>query len=161
LDNRYVRIIENGFDTLSNLHASGLGFTVKFRYQDNDVRAKMVDRRVMQIPFSRFPEVVLDFRMADRRVLGSQFDFRKLRIQLQQKVRAGKAGYFHYLIGAGKTFGTVPFPFLDIPYGNQLILNDDRAYNSHAVYGVRCRSVCGIQLAAPFRRNDHEPHSAY
>jgi hypothetical protein len=129
LDNRYVRFTDNGFDTLGSLNAAGIGFTFKFRYLDNDVRAKMVERRTMQIPFLRFPEVVVDFRFADKQVLGSQFDFRKLRIQLQQKVRAGKAGYFHYLIGAGKTFGTVPFPFLDIPYGNQLILNDDRAYN--------------------------------
>jgi len=48
---------------------------------------------------------------------------------VQQKLRAGKAGYFHYLIAGGKTFGTVPFPFLDVPYGNQLLLNDDRAFN--------------------------------
>ncbi len=129
LDNNYIRLTETGFDTVANYMASGLGITFKFRYLENNVKGKMVERRVMQLPFLRFPEIAFDFRFADKNVLGSQFDFQKLKLQIQQKVRAGKAGYFHYLIAGGKTFGTVPFPFLDIPYGNQLLLNDDRAFN--------------------------------
>lgn len=129
LDNNYLRLAPTGIDTLNHYHAAGLGLTFKFRYLDNDVRGLVNERRVMQIPFLRFPELTVDFRFADRKVMGSQFDFQKLKLQLQQKVRAGKAGYFHYFIGAGKTFGNVPFPFLDIPFGNQLILNDDRAFN--------------------------------
>lgn len=129
LDNQYIRLTDSGLDTVANYRASGLSFTFKFRYLEDEVKAVFTERRVMQIPFLRFPEVAVDFRFADKKTLGSQFDFQKIRLQLQQKVRAGKAGYFHYLIAGGKTFGNVPFPFLDIPYGNQLILNDDRAFN--------------------------------
>ena len=129
LDNQYIRLTDSGLDTVANYRASGLSLTFKFRYLEDEVKAVFTERRVMQIPFLRFPEVAVDFRFADKKRLGSQFDFQKIRLQLQQKVRAGKAGYFHYLIAGGKTFGNVPFPFLDIPYGNQLILNDDRAFN--------------------------------
>ena len=40
-----------------------------------------------------------------------------------------KLGYFQYNLEAGKTFGTVPYPYLNIPFGNQLVLHDDAAFN--------------------------------
>jgi hypothetical protein len=52
-----------------------------------------------------------------------------VKASIRQKVNAKKLGYLNYSIEAGKTFGTVPYMFLDIPFGNQLLIADAYSFN--------------------------------
>ncbi len=109
--------------------ADGLTATLKYSYQNQGLRGEFYDQDGWRKNFSKYPEVSVQYKYADNILTGSEQTFQKLRLSLKQQIRAKKLGYFQYFIEAGKTFGVVPHPFLDYPSGNQLILNDDYAFN--------------------------------
>jgi hypothetical protein len=77
----------------------------------------------------KYPDVAFSYEYVDKAIFKSDYDYQKLKLNIHQRVNAKKLGYFNYSIEAGKTFGTVPHTSLDIPFGNQLIFNDEIAFN--------------------------------
>lgn len=59
----------------------------------------------------------------------SDFDMHRLNLRLEHSVRMNKLGFFLYRIEGGKIWGTLPYPFLQTPISNQLVLNDDAGFN--------------------------------
>ncbi len=115
--------------TQNEYNAAGLELTLKFSYLNRDLRGAFYDKSDLVHAFRKYPDLAISWQMADRRVFNSEFDYQKLKASLRQQVRAGRWGFFEYNIEGGKTFGTVPYPYLDIPFGNQLVLFDDYAFN--------------------------------
>ncbi len=112
-----------------SFQANGVALTLKYSWQNRDVSGEFYTRDERKLVFRKYPEVGVEWRWADKDVFQGDLNFQKLSVQLKQKVRMQKLGYFQYNLEAGKTFGTVPYPFLNIPFGNQLILHDDVAFN--------------------------------
>ncbi len=112
-----------------NYKAEGIGFTFKFNWQNKSPDALFYDKKDNKTSFRKYPDLALHWEWADEEIFNSDFDFHKIKISLQQQVRSRNLGYFMYRLEGGKTIGTVPFPFLDIPFGNQLILYDEFAFN--------------------------------
>jgi len=113
---------------VSSFNAAGIGATLKFNYQKINMNGKYYNKEDTRVIFRKFPDLVVDLQWADQR-FNSELNFTKLNVQLRQNVRLQKLGYFQYSVEAGKTWGTVPYPYLNIPFGNQLILHDDEAFN--------------------------------
>ncbi|MEO7990299.1 MAG: DUF5686 family protein, partial [Chryseolinea sp.] len=109
--------------------ANGIAVTLKYSWQNRDVNGEFYSREERKIVFRKYPDIGIEWRWADKDVFFSGLNFQKLSMQLKQKVRLQKLGYFQYNVEAGKTFGTVPYPYLNIPFGNQLVLHDDVAFN--------------------------------
>ena len=61
--------------------------------------------------------------------LESQFDYTKISFRAEHQLKMNRLGYFSYLVEGGKIWGTVPYPFLAIPFGNQAILTDRASFN--------------------------------
>lgn len=114
----------------NDLHytASGLDFTLKFNWQNKRVRGTFYDKDDIKKNFRKFPDVTLYYKYADKE-FGSSVSFQKIKGSLNQQVLMKNLGYFKYYIEAGKTFGIVPYSFLDTPFSNQLVLADDFAFN--------------------------------
>ncbi len=109
--------------------ANGVAITLKYSWQNRDVHGEFYLREERKIVFRKYPDIGIEWRWADKDAFQSDLNFQKLSLQLKQKVRLQKLGYFQYTLEAGKTFGTVPYPYLNIPFGNQLVLHDDAAFN--------------------------------
>jgi hypothetical protein len=109
--------------------ANGIAVTLKYSWQNRDVSGEFYSREERKIVFRKYPDIGIEWRLADKDAFQGDLNFQKLSAQIKQKVRLQKLGYFQYNLEAGKTFGTVPYPYLNIPFGNQLILSDDAAFN--------------------------------
>ena len=123
------RSIEN--NTLSvddNYRANGLELTFKFSWQNTKLNGAFYDRDDLKKEFRKFPDVRIQYTHASK-ALGSDFNYEKVKLALSQNVRFNRLGYFKYYIEGGKTFGKVPYPFLDTPFSNQLVLADNFAFN--------------------------------
>ena len=119
-----------GMDSrVSSYKAAGVGATLKFNYQKIDMNGKYYNKEDAKLIFRKFPDLVVDWQWADRSLFNSELNYTKFNVQLRQNVRLQKLGYFQYSVEAGKTWGTVPYPYLNVPFGNQLILHDDEAFN--------------------------------
>lgn len=113
---------------VTTFNATGIGVTFKYAYQDAGINGKFYSKDA-KLVFRKFPDLAMDWRIADRNLFNSGLTFSKLNIILKQNIRLRKIGYLQYYIEAGKTWGTVPYPYLNIPFGNQLVFQDDYAFN--------------------------------
>lgn len=113
----------------SDHQAAGMDLTFRFSWQNKGVRGRFYDLEGVKNSFRKYPDLTVQYIYADKRLFGSDFDYSKLRFALRQQIRTGKLGYFKYYLEAGKTFGTVPYQFLDLPFANQLVAFDEYAFN--------------------------------
>ncbi len=126
----FQQISEGGvISDVSQYNANGVALTFKFSYLNTQLDGKFYTRDEQKVIFRKFPDVSLEGRWADKNTFGSGLNFTKCNILFKQNVRLQKLGYLQYYIEAGKTIGTVPYPYLNIPFGNQLVFNDEYAFN--------------------------------
>jgi len=130
LDSTFNVIDQNGIESIQpNYHTAGISTTIKFSYLNEEITGEFYDKKDLYRKFRKYPDVVFRYQYSDQNLFKSDFDYHKLKLNIRQKVRANKLGHFTYNVELGKTIGTVPYVLLDVPYGNQLILLDDYAFN--------------------------------
>ncbi len=127
-DNKYINI-QNGPVEVNKYQSAGIRFNLKFSYLFADVSGTFYDKKDLFHAKRKFPDIAFSYEFADKKTFASDFNYQKLKLSIRQRVNAKKLGYFTYNFDAGKTIGTVPFTFLDIPFGNQLIFADLYAFN--------------------------------
>lgn len=68
---------------------------------------------------SIYPIISLTHTWGIKGVLGSEYDFHRLDFVFDHRPRIGFWGRLQYSIYAGKVFGQVPYPFLNVHQGNE------------------------------------------
>jgi len=68
---------------------------------------------------SRYPIISLTHTWGIKDFLGSEYNFHRLDFVWDHRPKVGIFGKLHYTVYAGKIFGTVPYPFLEIHQGNE------------------------------------------
>jgi len=68
---------------------------------------------------SRYPIISLTHTLGIKNIFGSHYNFNRLDFVLDHRPKIGFWGKLRYTIYAGKIFGTLPYPFLNIHEGNQ------------------------------------------
>jgi hypothetical protein len=125
----FEEINDKAFSFVKSYTARGIGATLKFSYQKNDLDGKFYSSDESKVVYRKFPDVAFEWQWADKRAFNSSVSFVKYNLSIKQNVRLQKLGYLQYYIEAGRTLGAVPYPFLNIPFGNQLVFQDDYAFN--------------------------------
>lgn len=130
VNNGFFKSLDNNnhLDSSANYFTSGLDLTLKYSWQNKDINGNFYNKGDSKNTFKKFPDIALQWKLADKN-LGSEFNFQKLKISFKQQIRTQKLGYFIYYVEAGKTFNTVPYPYLDLPFANQLVIMDEYAFN--------------------------------
>ncbi|MCV9387832.1 DUF5686 and carboxypeptidase-like regulatory domain-containing protein [Reichenbachiella ulvae] len=123
-----IQFEETVAGVVDNYTASGLTWTLKFNWQNKDLKGDFYHRDDFKKEFRRFPDLAIEYQYSGKS-FGADVPFQKSRAYLRQHLRTKKLGYFQYHIEAGKTWGEVPYPYLNTPYSNQLVLYDDMAFN--------------------------------
>lgn len=116
--------IENSQQYIS----SGIDVTLKYSWQNKTINGNFYNKKDYKNTFRKLPDIALQWKLADKR-LNSMFDFQKIKLSFKQQIRTQKLGYFKYYVEAGKTFNKVPYPYLDLPFANQLVVMDEYAFN--------------------------------
>ncbi len=106
----------------------GVKIGVRFSKGDKNFSAKYGDGlKGVRVP--EHPVFSAEYIYGIKGLGDSDFDMHQLNLRLEHSVRMNKLGFFLYRIEAGKTWGTLPYPFLQTPVANQLVLNDDVGFN--------------------------------
>jgi hypothetical protein len=80
------------------------------------------------------PVLNLNFTAGIKNLLGSDYEYYKVNVNLAHKVPINPLGYFKYIIDAGQVFGTVPYPLLKLHEGNETYAFDRYAFNMMNYY---------------------------
>jgi hypothetical protein len=126
--NQFFGISNDTFVSHSEYNAAGIEATFKYSWQNNDMLGTFYNDDT-KIYFRKYPDIAVQWKWADQSTFNSGLDFQKVNVLFRQNVRLNKLGYSRYTIEAGKTFGIVPYPYLNIPFANQLVFHDDVSFN--------------------------------
>ncbi|MBN2667639.1 MAG: carboxypeptidase-like regulatory domain-containing protein [Bacteroidales bacterium] len=78
---------------------------------------------------SKYPVITLNFTVAPKGAINSTYNYQRLQVGWLQLVKTNPIGYFKYYFEAGKIFGTLPYPLLEMHKGNETYWYDDYAFN--------------------------------
>lgn len=119
-----------GTDTtsFSNIVTAGLRFNFRFAWGETDLHATFGSDG-NRLFFAKYPAVSLEVLTGFKGLWGGQFDYQHYKLNVEYQLRANKAGYLNVLSEGGIIQGNVPFPLLNVPNGNPLLLNDDHSFN--------------------------------
>lgn len=83
---------------------------------------------------SKYPELNFEVTGSLKGVMGSQYTYAKLHFNYYHKFNINPIGYSRLIIDAGKIFGTVPYPLLQLHEGNETYAFDRYAFNMMNYY---------------------------
>jgi hypothetical protein len=122
---------ENG-GTESLSHISTTEFTLKthFAYQEKFMLGRF-DRKSLG---SIYPTLGLELTYAPKGILGSTYEYVKVKAEIKDKVEINPIGFARYRLAAGKIFGNVAYPLLELHEGNETYAYDQLAFNMMNYY---------------------------
>ncbi len=132
---KYDYIVDpvNPVDTLSlnNIISSEARARIRFAF----------DEKYIEYTFARtstgthYPVLTLLYTYGMKDVFRSDYEYHKLALNVNDRIRIMPLlGYTDYIIEAGKVFGTVPFPLLELHGGNETYIYDPYAFNMMNYY---------------------------
>ena len=80
------------------------------------------------------PIYTLSYMQGIEGFLGSRFEYSRIATQIEHRKVWGRFGRTLSKIQASKVFGTVPYPLLDIPLGNQSRVLNNRSFNQMQLF---------------------------
>ncbi|MBE2247845.1 MAG: carboxypeptidase-like regulatory domain-containing protein [Candidatus Competibacteraceae bacterium] len=78
----------------------------------------------------KFPIIKFTYALGIKGFLGSDYNYHKIRLSISDRIRIKPLGYGDYEIAAGKIFGVVPYPLMEIHMGNDTYMFDRFAFNT-------------------------------
>ncbi|GAB3726272.1 DUF5686 and carboxypeptidase-like regulatory domain-containing protein [Spirosoma lituiforme] len=98
----------------------------------------------------RKPIFTLRYSLGLRNVLGSDFTYQRIALNMKHSVRLGILGRTYYSVGAGLIPSTVPYPLLYTPLGNESSFYVGNAYNLMNYFEFICDRWATLQIEHNF-----------
>jgi len=111
--------VQNSFQTTQ------LSVFMRFAYREKFVAGK-VDRISLG---SEYPTIQINYTKGIKGFLEGDFDYHKLSIRVDDRLKLNPFGYTYWVLSAGRTWGKVPYPLLEIHPGNETYFYDYAALN--------------------------------
>lgn len=79
---------------------------------------------------SKYPIVELTYTKGWRGILGSEYNYHKVSLEVSHWFYTNPAGWLRYKVNVGKTFGTLPFLLLEVHPGNETYFYEGNSFNA-------------------------------
>lgn len=110
---------------INSIETSQLTLFTRFAYREKFVAGK-VDRISLG---SDYPVLQVNYTRGFRDILRSDFNYQKVEVRVDDRLKLNPFGYTYWVASAGKTWGRVPYPLLEIHPGNETYFYDYAAFN--------------------------------
>ncbi len=120
-------------DTLSLNTIISSEVKTKFRFAYHEKYVEYAFNRVST--GTHYPIVTLFYTYGMKNVLRSNYEYHKFALNINDRIRiVPLLGYTDYIVEAGKVFGTIPYPLLELHGGNETVIYDNNAFNMMNYY---------------------------
>lgn len=114
-----------------NLRNTEVRINIRFAYKEKYVGGDF-DRVSIG---TKWPVIQLNYAKSLQNAFGGEYDYQKVAFNLFDRVRITPIlGYTDYMLQAGKIWGTVAYPLLELHGGNETYVYDYYAYNMMKYY---------------------------
>lgn len=116
------------YDTLSNIRTTEAVFVTRFAYKERKISAPFKDISIR----SRYPIVTLMYTLGAKGILGSEYNYHKVRLGIKHWFFISPVGWLEYEIEGGKVFSNAPLPYLllETHPGNEAYFYNKTSFNS-------------------------------
>jgi hypothetical protein len=122
--------------------SSEAGVRLRFAYKE-----KFLDGKFRRLSLgSRYPIAEFTFGNGFKNVLNSGYDYQKVRFNVSNTLKIPPLGTLHYNVFAGKFFGTLPYPLLEVHPGNEYLVYNPYAFEMMNKYEFISNEYAGISL---------------
>lgn len=83
---------------------------------------------------TRYPIVQAQFTLGIKNLFYSDYNYQKLTLNVNDRIRINPIGYFDYVLEYGKVWSPLPYPLLEMHGGNETYIFDMYAYNAMNYY---------------------------
>lgn len=115
---------ENG-EVADEVVNTEVGLNLRFAYKERFLEGNYY-RYTMG---SKYPIVELRLGLGIKNVWNSGYSYQKANISISDWVKVPPLGLIYYNVFAGKYFGTLPYPLLEVHPGNDFYFYNNRAFN--------------------------------
>ncbi|MCE2845797.1 MAG: DUF5686 family protein [Sphingobacteriales bacterium] len=109
----------------NTIRTSQVTLFTRFAYREKFVAGK-VDRVSLG---SDYPVLQVYYTKGFKDVLRADFNYQKVGVRIDDRLPLSPFGYTYWVLSAGKTWGKVPYPLLEIHPGNETYFYDYAAFN--------------------------------
>ncbi|MES2593570.1 MAG: DUF5686 family protein [Bacteroidota bacterium] len=99
---------------------------------------------------TRYPVLQAQYTLGIKDLFFSDYNYQKLSINVDDRIRINPIGYFDYILEYGKTWGVLPYPLMTIHGGNETYIYDVYAYNSMNYYEFVSDEYASLSLSHHF-----------
>ena len=125
------------------IRTSEIRFTTRFAYDEKYINGDFARTSLG----TRYPILQLSYTKSLRQVYEGQYDYQKVVLNVNDRIRLGQLlGYTDYTLEAGKIFGAVPYPLMELHGGNQTYVYDYMSYNMMNFYEFASDQYASIWL---------------
>ncbi|MEM9025269.1 MAG: DUF5686 family protein, partial [Bacteroidota bacterium] len=135
-----------GVTPVENIVSSEVIFHSRFAYKERFFESKF-NRFSLG---SKYPIVQAQFTLGMEGIWGGDYDYRKLVVNVRNRVNVNPFGSLEYLIEGGQIWGNVPFPLLELHNGNVTLFYDPSAFNLMNLYEFASDRYASVSLTHHF-----------
>jgi hypothetical protein len=122
---------DGGIADKENLRNTEVRVNLRFAYKEKYVGGDF-DRVSIG---TKWPIIQLNYAKSLQNAFGGEYDYQKVAVNLFDRVRITPIlGYTDYMLQAGKIWGTVAYPLLELHGGNETYIYDYYAFNMMKYY---------------------------
>jgi hypothetical protein len=111
---------------VNNIRTSEVSFYTRLAYKE-----QFLSGEFERISLStKFPIIETHYTIGLKDVFNSQYEYQKLVLGIKHKFSLGYLGNTHYYLEAGKIWGQLPYPLLEIHAGNETWSYNENSYNA-------------------------------
>ncbi|MBN8702591.1 MAG: carboxypeptidase-like regulatory domain-containing protein [Bacteroidetes bacterium] len=134
LGNNYFKYFtpnpEHRLDSTNKIRTSEIRLLTRFAYNEKYLEGTFT-RSSMG---TKYPIVSVAATFGLKNVWKGQYEYQKYVVNVNDRFYLGGFGYVDCIVEAGKIFGTVPFPLLELHGGNETYVYDPYAFNMMNFY---------------------------
>ena len=108
-----------------NIRSTEISLFTRFLYREKFINGKL-DRVSIG---SSYPTIRVNYTMGVKDLFRSNFNYQKATLMIDDQIKIKPFGYTYYVIQAGKTWGNIPYPLLEVHPGNESYFYDYAAFN--------------------------------
>jgi len=129
-----------------NIRAPALQLYLNFSYDDKYIMSSMSRVDVG----TRYPTLILQYTAGLQGIFQGDYQYHKIVLGLSEVLHINPFGDTHYSILAGKIFGVVPYPLMELHAGNETYIYDDGSYNMMNYYEFASDQYIGLNIEHHF-----------
>lgn len=133
---------DNNGNPSNSTTSSEVGLELRYAYKE-----KYIEGQYLRVNIgSKYPVIDLEVDAGIKDILNSGYQYQKARLSITEDINIPPLGHLYYNVFAGKYFGTLPYPLLEIHPGNEYLYYNQYAFEMMNNYEFLSDQYAGFNI---------------